>query len=152
MREQFIFSELEMGRLTEVLALVQSTFLEFVAPDYSGEGIQEFMRFIKPEAIKEMLSEDKMRIWTCDCDGRVAGVLAAGSGHIHLLFVSSRHHRKGIARQLLNMMVAYYRPPEITVNSSPYALEAYRKLGFADTGREQVVNGLRFTPMKCIML
>ena len=152
MRERFIFSELEMERLPEVLALVQSAFLEFVAPDYSGEGIQEFMRFIEPKAIKEMLAEDKLRIWTCDCEGEIVGVLAAVSGHIHLLFVSGQHHRKGIARQLFNMMVEYYRPPEITVNSSPHALEAYRKLGFADTDTEQVVNGLRFTPMKCVML
>jgi len=36
----------------------------------------------------------------------------------------------------------------MTVNSSPYAVPIYHKLGFKDTGSEQVVNGLRFTPME----
>ena len=32
--------------------------------------------------------------------------------------------------------------------ASPYAVPVYRKLGFKNTGSEQVVNGLRFTPME----
>ena len=36
----------------------------------------------------------------------------------------------------------------MTVNSSPYAVPVYHKLGFKDTGSEQMVNGLRFTPME----
>ena len=36
----------------------------------------------------------------------------------------------------------------ITVNSSPYAVEVYRHLGFTPTGGEQNIDGLRFTPMK----
>lgn len=35
----------------------------------------------------------------------------------------------------------------ITVNASPYAIEAYHHLGFVDTAKEQTVNGIRFTPM-----
>lgn len=36
----------------------------------------------------------------------------------------------------------------MTVNSSPYAVGAYEKPGFFDTDIEQVMNGLRFTPME----
>ena len=35
----------------------------------------------------------------------------------------------------------------MTVNSSPYAVGIYRKLGFKAVDDEQSVNGLRFTPM-----
>ncbi len=35
-----------------------------------------------------------------------------------------------------------------TVNSSPYAVEIYRRLGFAPTDHEQITNGIRYTPMK----
>lgn len=38
--------------------------------------------------------------------------------------------------------------PEITVNSSPYAVKIYKHLGFVPTAEEQTVNGIRFTPMK----
>ena len=48
------------------------------------------------------------------------------------------------------MIVEYYDPLEITVNSSPYAVEIYRKLSFVDTNTEQTVNGMRFTSMRYI--
>jgi len=64
-----------------------------------------------------------------------------------LLFVSGKHHRRGIAGRLLKIMIEWYKPPVITVNSSPYAVEAYRRLGFTETGPEQLVSGIRFTPM-----
>ena len=38
-----------------------------------------------------------------------------------------------------------------TVNSSPYAHEIYKHLGFFDTDSEQCINGLRFYPMKRIL-
>ncbi len=40
---------------------------------------------------------------------------------------------------------------EITVNSSPYAVEVYHKLGFKDTAVEQISDGIRFTPMKLLI-
>jgi predicted GNAT family N-acyltransferase len=35
----------------------------------------------------------------------------------------------------------------LTVNSSPYAVPVYAKLGFVPTDREQVQSGIRYTPM-----
>jgi len=35
----------------------------------------------------------------------------------------------------------------ITVNSSPYAVEAYRRLGFVNTDTEQLTNGIRYYSM-----
>ena len=146
--EQFTFSELNPERLGETLALIYKVFLEYEAPDYSDEGIQEFMRFTELSAIKKMLAESVIRIWTCEYDGKIIGALGARSDHINLLFVNGKYHRKGIARQLLNMMIEYFSPIAVTVNSSPYAVEAYRRLGFVDTDAEKIVNGLRFIPMK----
>ena len=37
-----------------------------------------------------------------------------------------------------------------TVNSSPYAVPIYHKLGFVDTNTEQLASGMRYTPMKFI--
>lgn len=36
----------------------------------------------------------------------------------------------------------------ITVNSSPYAVPVYHKLGFVDMDVEQISDGMRYTPMK----
>lgn len=38
--------------------------------------------------------------------------------------------------------------PIYTVNSSPYAVPVYHKLGFIDMDSEQLADGMRFTPMK----
>lgn len=35
----------------------------------------------------------------------------------------------------------------MTVNAAPYAIPIYQKLGFNVKDMEQVVNGIRFTPM-----
>lgn len=41
-----------------------------------------------------------------------------------------------------------YASQTFTVNSSPYAVEVYRHLGFTPTNTEQLTNGIRYTPMR----
>ena len=117
MEEKFTFGELKTERLDEALTLIRDVFLEYEAPEYSDEGIREFMAFIESEAIKKMLEENVIHIWTCEDKGRVVGALGARAGHICLLFVSGEYHRKGIARRLFDMMIAYFKPQAVTVNS-----------------------------------
>jgi GNAT superfamily N-acetyltransferase len=146
--KNYTFGKLDITRLDEALALICNVFNEYEAPDYSDEGVQEFLRFLEPENIKNWLIQNQMQVWTCDDKGQIIGVLAARSDHIHLLFVNGNHHRKGIARHFLEMMIEHFQKTEITVNSSPYAVEAYRKLGFVETNSEQIEKGIRFIPMK----
>jgi len=145
--EKYTFDEISHDKLYETLELVRDVFMEFEAPDYSDEGIEEFLRFLDPVEITDMLAEYKLRIWICEYNSKVVGMIAAREEHINLLFVSGEHHRRGIARRLLEIMTDYYKPPVITVNSSPYAVEAYRSMGFTETGPEQEVYGIRFIPM-----
>ena len=70
----------------------------------------------------------------------------------YLLFVDSDFHRRGISRELLRRALdicCENRPDlsEVSVNSSPFAIPVYQKLGFQITGPEQTVNGIRFQPM-----
>ena len=37
----------------------------------------------------------------------------------------------------------------MTVHSSPYAVEVYRRFGFVPLGGEREENGIRYTPMVC---
>jgi len=144
----FIYNELRKDKLYDTLALIRDVFMEFEAPDYSEEGIAEFLDFLEPMSITIMLDDGEMRIWTCEYENRIIGAIAAGKEHINLLFVDGKFHRKGIARKLLEIIIENYKPSEITVNSSPYAIEAYKKLGFVETDPEREENGIRFTPMK----
>jgi GNAT superfamily N-acetyltransferase len=141
-----------LGR-TNALELVWTVFSEFEAPEYSGEGIREFQRFIEFDRISSLIKNGEMLMWACLIDDKAVGVIAV-SGlrcHINLLFVSKMYHRQGIARDLLSRAVDYYlrnsEHRELTVGASPYGVPAYQKLGFVSTDVEQLVNGLRFVPM-----
>ncbi|MPN64058.1 hypothetical protein SDC9_211829 [bioreactor metagenome] len=99
------------------------------------------------------MSENELYIWGCFDGEKVVGVIAARPPcHIALLFVDKAYHRQGIARCLFNTLKDHFEADsqhaEITVNSSPYAVEVYHRLGFVDTDTEQIVNGLRFIPMR----
>lgn len=130
------------------LELVRRVFLEFEAPDYSQEGVDEFLRSIGDPDFLSMLT-----MYGAFLDGDLAGVIATRSlgGHIALFFVDKRFQRQGIGRTLFSAAVSDCHFDSMTVNSSPYAVEVYHRLGFRDTDCEQIVSGLRFTPMKLVL-
>lgn len=68
--------------------------------------------------------------------------------HIALFFVDGRYHSQGIGKKLFKIALKNNPYDKMTVNSYPYAIPVYYKLGFLDTDKDQVVNGLRFTPME----
>ena len=77
------------AEIPQGLELVRDVFLEFEAPDYPPEGVEEFFRFL----------DDPQQASLCfygAWDGTVLrGVLAAREEHICLLFVRREYHRQG---------------------------------------------------------
>ena len=67
--------------------------------------------------------------------------------HICFFFVGGQYHRKGIGTKMFDYLLENYKGNNITVNSSPYGLGFYKKLGFVPTEEEKTINGIRFTPM-----
>ena len=144
----FKVKNLQAEKLAEALSLVWEVFCRFEAPEYSEEGITEFKNFLNNE--EEIGKLDFYGAFDKASD--IVGVLAMRKpSHISLFFVKAEYHRQGIGRQLFEKMLCDYQPQGIgvfTVNSSPYAVEVYRKLGFKPTGDECITNGIRYTPMK----
>ena len=147
---------MRQGEEERVCALVERVFNEFVAPDYSPEGVEEFFKFAAPAALRNRNGEHHMVI-LAEEETELAGVLEARDcNHISLLFVERKFHRKGIAKALLRQAAVecLRRRPDvrmITVNSSPFAVPAYRKMGFLETGPSREVNGIIFVPMVCAL-
>ncbi|MGN1341441.1 MAG: GNAT family N-acetyltransferase [Oscillospiraceae bacterium] len=137
--------KLDPSEYAPALELVWRVFLEFEAPDYTQEGIDEFRRSINDSGYLSMLT-----VYGGYVDGVLAGVIATRNfgGHVALFFVDRQYQRKGIGRKLFSAVLADCKFDSITVNSSPYAVEVYHHLGFTDTDNEQTVSGLRFTPMR----
>lgn len=145
--------ELQPEEIEPAMALVWQVFSEFEAPVYDAEGVEEFRSFIRVENIASKMQTGEMRLFGAFLDGVLRGVLAErGAGHISLLFVQKEFHRQGVSRALFEHYAQLCRRADvahITVNSSPYAVEIYRRLGFEETASEQMQNGIRFTPMVC---
>jgi SAM-dependent methyltransferase/GNAT superfamily N-acetyltransferase len=135
-----------------VCDLVARSFGEFVARDYSPEGVAEFLRFANPAAMLERIQHGGF-VLVAEETGILAGMAEFRENrHIALLFVDKPYQHRGIARELVRrgIEICRSRQPglaQITVNSSHYAVPVYLKLGFAAMGAEQEVHGIRFTPM-----
>lgn len=70
--------------------------------------------------------------------------------------MDKHYHKQGISRILFDVVMKICKEESsslktVTVNSSPYAVGFYHKLGFTDISSEQIVDGIRFTPMRLEM-
>lgn len=142
--QEFPVRRLYPEEIQAALDLSWEVFLQFEAPEYSKEGIWEFRK-----SLDDKERTRKLQFYGAFDGGQLVGTLYMREPrHIGGFFVKADYHRKGIGRKLFETMRRDYDQQEFTVNSSPYAVEVYRHLGFAQTDQEQTVNGLRFTPMK----
>ncbi|NLU24082.1 MAG: GNAT family N-acetyltransferase [Clostridiales bacterium] len=130
------------------LELAWEVFQTFEAPDYIPQGADTFY-----DSIHDAGYLANLRIYGAFEDGSLIGVLATRSGgtHIALFFVRGAYHRQGVGRQLFLRACRDNPTGQMTVNSSPYALEVYQHLGFYETDAEQTVDGIRYTPMLCVL-
>lgn len=142
------------GKLRDALDLVWEVFEIFEAPEYEEMGIKTFRHFIEYSNMVEKVHQGEMTFWGCYLNNYLVGVIALREGqHISLLFVREQFHHLGVARRLVKMAVAYVEAmkPEtraVTVNSSPYAVGFYEKVGFQALGPEKMADGIRFTSMR----
>ena len=132
-------------QISNAIDLIWATFIQFEAPDYSEEGIQSFKDFIEN---REMIKT--LEFWGAYDDKELKGVIAANEElkHICCFFVKAQYHRQGIGRMLWEYLLKNSPSELITVNSSPYAIPFYHKLGFVDMDTEQLSDGIRYTPMR----
>ncbi len=141
---------MEIRKLTEAekpaaLELAWRVFQIFEAPEYAPEGVETFRAYVQdPSTAKHLTVYGALEGET------MVGVLALRTGerHISLFFVDAAWHRRGVGRALFQALLGDTGGAPLTVNSSPYAVEIYRHLGFQATDTEQVRDGIRYTPMQ----
>lgn len=140
--------ELSKDEYDGALGLAWKVFLEFEAPSYAKEGVDAFFRLIHDPQYS-----DEIRAYGAFDDETLIGLIATRNGgdRITLFFVDGRYHRQGIGKRLFALACADNKSGRLTVNSSPYAVETYRHLGFQSTDDEKISSGIRFTPMECIL-
>lgn len=140
----------------DAMALAWKTFLQFEADDYEPEGIKSFEDFITDNTLHRMFIMGAYQMFVALDGGRLVGMITVRSSlHISLLFVDAHYHKKGIGRDLIGSLCKYLKNEvgtgKVTVNSSPYGVGFYHRLGFRDLQPEQVSGGIRYTPMEMIL-
>lgn len=142
-----IIKKISTENRKKALALVLSVFMQYEAPEYSQQGIKTFIDFISN---KDSIAGLKM--YGAFREKDIVGVIATRNdgNHIALFFVHEIYHGQGIGRKLFETVISESTGEKITVNSSPYAVKIYKKLGFIPDSDEQIADGLRYIPMTYI--
>ena len=141
---RFTVRLLAEGETEAALRLAWKVFVEFESPDYAPEGTEEFRKTLRDDAYLAGI-----RYYGAFDGQSLAGMLGFREEKAHLcfFFVDGAYHRQGIGTSLFKRLREDC-PGRITVNSSPYGLPFYRRLGFTATDTEQTFRGIRFTPME----
>jgi GNAT superfamily N-acetyltransferase len=152
MEEGLKYRLMKSGEETEVYDLVVRVFNEFIAPHYSREGIEEFLKYARPELLL-CRSEMNHFVVLGTTQGRMVGMIEVReTNHVSMFFVDKPCQKRGVGKELLReaLRICLKKKPhlsKVTVNASPNSVTIYKKLGFRQERLEQVKKGIRFTPM-----
>lgn len=127
----------------EVLRFVIDVFMKY---DYEMEGVTNFRK----DVLENSEYLESLTTYGAYEGDILIGVLAIKDEghHIGLFFVDDSYRRQKVGTELFWYVLYHGFKCPITVNSLPYGVEFYHKLGFVNTDSEQNVDGIRFTPMK----
>lgn len=83
---------------------------------------------------------------------RIVGVVAyIAPAHFMHFFLNKAYQGQGYGRQMWRFLEKHIRSQghqSITVKSSLYALDIYKRFGFVEMGEYTEENGIRFIPMR----
>jgi len=136
-----------------VAVLVRRVTRRWILPDQPGEAGRMLLSRQGAAAQRQCMREGH-RFHLAWLGNTLVGVAALrDDSHLTQLFVSTRYHGRGIARQLWRraMADAVRRAGtcRFTLNASRCAVPAYQRLGFTATGPERFSpNGALTTPMQ----
>lgn len=140
----------------DAMALAWKTFLRFEADVYSPQGVKNFENFITDSTLYRMFVMGAYQLFVAVEGSKIVGMITLRElSHISLLFVDEAYHRQGIGRRLIGYLADYLRMEvgawRMTVNSSPYGVGFYHKMGFRDIRPEEMKDGIIYTPMEFIL-
>lgn len=135
---------LNRNEIDAALSLVWDVFIKYEANDYPESGKEAFWN-----AIHSVEYLDMLEAYGAYENEKLIGIIATRNqgSHIALFFVDGNYHKKGIGRKLFEACLADNRNRQITVHSSLYAADVYRRLGFTQIEKCQEDGGIRYIPM-----
>lgn len=123
-----------------------------VAQACLGTDAPPFLNTVSPTTIASYIENPAYSYVLGFVGNELVGVAATREKqHVYHLFVSPKHHYKGIAKSLWHYLMSDAVSNGInmfTVNSSIYAVPIYEKFGFSPTSEPQTRNGINYVPMQ----
>jgi len=144
------------GEENEICDLIIQTFNKFIAHLYPQKGVRQFLRYVKPRLLLQRSYANHFVMIAITQEKIVGMIEVRNYEHISLFYVLQEFQMKGISKELLRRSIDICLRcipdlSQITVNSSPNAVQIYEKLGFNKVSSEQLRNGIIFTPMVYIL-
>lgn len=152
MENQLTYKLMSPGEEKKVIDIVSRVFDEFVAPQYSEEGVTEFYKYADVTALAERSKVNHFTVIAKQDNETIGIIEIRNNNHIPLFFLRPKFQRKGFGKQMLDYVIdiCLQNNPDLqklTVHATPNAVQAYRKMGFIPENTEQCVNGIKFVPM-----
>ena len=136
----------------EISALIRPLAEKYITCKFSPVGTQCLLTSMEPVAI-ERYFKFGFKYHVAVEDDVLAGVVGVRENkHVYHLFVADEFRGRGLARELWHIARDTCRKAgntgEFTVNSSTFAVEMYRKFGFAKSGPPETKTGVTSVPMR----
>jgi len=133
--------------------LVHLSFTELAARDWEPNARKVFLAESSPASMRAAAKPAYLQA-AFDADRPVGFISMPTPTFVGLLFVHPRYLRQGIGRALWEQARAfidktYPEAETVETNSTPYALEFYRSVGFVPISAEFIKSGCRATRMAC---
>lgn len=145
----FEIKKAQLEDLEEISNLAKKIYLKYNSSLDTDEGINNILTFINYDNILMRTYIDGSLILKAIKNNTIIGFIEIRNyNHISLLFIDDKYFRLGVAKKLFEKVKDITKSDKYSVNSSDYAIEFYKKLGFvAIYDNIKVENGVHFHPM-----
>lgn len=146
------WSKAEASDAEAISALALDTCEQFLFDSMTGEGRDTLRELYKPLSVRQrILANDRFVLLFSD-EALVGAAAMRNDNHIYLFFVAGHLHGQGLGRKLMGALVANLgETHHVTLNSSIFAIDFYKHLGFEATGPVSTARGVEFLPMKLVL-
>ncbi len=145
--------EIEFNEIKNTLKFIEEVYLKTEYVNDSYEGYKTFLKeFINNDEIILNIKNRNNILYGYYKDSNLVGVISLDDdNYILYLFVDTTYHNLGVASKLLSYVeniVLTRKNHTITLDSSIYGYEFYKKKGFINTSETVVVDSMKYIPMK----
>ena len=147
----FEIKKAQIEDLEEISNLAKKIYLKYNSSLDTDEGINNILTFINYDnLLMRTYIDGSLILKAMDIkENTIIGFIEIRNySHISLLFVDDKYFRLGLGKELFERAKDIMPSDKYSVNSSDYAVEFYKKLGFvAIYDNIKVENGVHFHPM-----